>query len=57
MDRVPAVALDDGLQPAGDVHGRLEFRDVWFQYHGRNKVGSRRAASRMLGRVCEVRAY
>lgn len=38
VDRVPAVALDEGLKPTGEVAGDVEFRDVWFQYQGRDKV-------------------
>lgn len=39
MDRVPAVAIDKGVEPTGQVLGMVEFRDVWFQYKGRDKVG------------------
>ncbi|CAM9299169.1 unnamed protein product, partial [Laminaria digitata] len=38
VDRVPAVALDEGLKPTGEVAGDVEFRDVWFQYQGRDKA-------------------
>ena len=38
VDRVPAVALDEGSKPSGEVDGDVEFRDVWFQYQGRDKV-------------------
>lgn len=40
VDRVPAVAVDEGLVPGGQVAGDVEFRDVWFRYQGRDKVGS-----------------
>lgn len=39
VDRVPAVAGDEGLEPTAEVVGDLEFRDVWFQYQSRDKVG------------------
>lgn len=38
VDRVPAVAGDEGLEPSAEVVGDLEFRDVWFQYQNRDKV-------------------
>ncbi|CAM9658174.1 unnamed protein product, partial [Sphacelaria rigidula] len=37
VDRVPAVALDEGLTPTDRAAGNVEFKDVWFQYHGRDK--------------------
>lgn len=33
------MAGDEGLEPTADVVGDLEFRDVWFQYQSREKVG------------------
>lgn len=38
VDRIPVVPVDKGLEPAGDVLGDVEFRDVWFHYKGRDKV-------------------
>ena len=38
VDRVPAVAGDEGVEPAAEVVGDLEFRDVWFHYQNRKKV-------------------
>lgn len=38
VDRVPAVAVDEGIIPAEGAAGNIEFRDVWFQYQGRDKV-------------------
>eukprot|EP00903_Cladosiphon_okamuranus_P017844 g16422.t1 len=38
IDRVPAVAADEGLEPTAEVVGELEFRDVWFQYQNRDKA-------------------
>ncbi|CAM9217576.1 unnamed protein product [Pylaiella littoralis] len=38
VDRTPAVAGDEGLEPTADVVGDLEFRDVWFQYQSREKA-------------------
>lgn len=40
VDRVPSVAVDKGVEPAGPVLGDIEFRDVWFQYQGRDKVSN-----------------
>lgn len=39
VDRTPAVAGDEGLEPTAEVVGDVEFRDVWFQYKSRDKVG------------------
>lgn len=47
LDRVPAVALDEGLEPIGQVAGEVEFQDVWFQYQGRDQVSSRYIFLRM----------
>lgn len=41
VDRTPAVAGDEGLEPTAEVVGDLEFTDVWFQYKSRDKVGGR----------------
>ncbi|CAM9708259.1 unnamed protein product [Scytosiphon promiscuus] len=38
VDRVPAVAGDEGLEPSAEVVGDLEFKDIWFQYQGRDKA-------------------
>lgn len=38
MDRVPEVALDEGVIPTERAAGNVEFQDVWFQYQGRDKV-------------------
>lgn len=39
MDRIPAVPIDKGVEPTGQVLRMVEFRDVWFKYKGRDKVG------------------
>lgn len=37
VDRVPEVALDEGVIPTERAAGNVEFQDVWFQYQGRDK--------------------
>lgn len=38
LDRVPAVPSNEGITPTERAAGDVEFRDVWFQYEGRDKV-------------------
>lgn len=38
LDRVPAVPLNEGIEPTEPVAGNVELCDVSFQYDGRDKV-------------------
>lgn len=53
VDRVPAVAGDEGLEPSAEVVGDLEFRDVWFHYQNRDKASRQQT----LAPSCLTLAY